>query len=227
MKLRFVLPLLILAGCSSPPKPPTVDESKRRPANQAQSVELQVCRSELQNSRLGLAEAHQATSAQQAYAQRLAAAWDSVRQAAELSTPAPAEQVQLQANGLFVVHFPYGGTTLTGPPASFDAIVEAARHAPLVMLRGRTDAASDAPVETRIARERAMAVRNLLIGSGIPPDRIRATWQPSGDPLADNSAASGRAANRRVEIEIYRALPVALNPTAETPYQRPPSAPLH
>ena len=43
---------LTLGSCSSPPKPPTVDESLKRPANSAVAVELQVCKSELQNTRI-------------------------------------------------------------------------------------------------------------------------------------------------------------------------------
>ena len=44
--------LLVLASCSSPPKPPTVDESQKRPVNSQMAVELQVCRNDLQNTRL-------------------------------------------------------------------------------------------------------------------------------------------------------------------------------
>ena len=48
-----LIPLLLLLGsCGSPPKPPTVDESLKRPANSAMAVDLQVCKSELQNTRI-------------------------------------------------------------------------------------------------------------------------------------------------------------------------------
>ena len=50
--LRLPLPLLALASCGSPPKPPTVDESQRRPVNSQMAVELQVCKNALQNTRL-------------------------------------------------------------------------------------------------------------------------------------------------------------------------------
>ncbi|MDE2296800.1 MAG: OmpA family protein, partial [Burkholderiales bacterium] len=48
----FVPWLLVLASCSSPPKPPTVDESQKRPVNSQTAVELQVCKNDLQNTRL-------------------------------------------------------------------------------------------------------------------------------------------------------------------------------
>jgi hypothetical protein len=52
----FILPwlpwLLMASSCSSPPKPPSVDESRKRPANIAMAVELQACRSDLANTRI-------------------------------------------------------------------------------------------------------------------------------------------------------------------------------
>jgi flagellar motor protein MotB len=52
----------------------------------------------------------------------------------------------------------------------------------------------------------------------VDPSRIRATYQPAGDQVADNASARGRDLNRRVEIELYRALPVALSaPTVVQP----------
>ena len=48
----FVPWLFALASCSSPPKPPTVDESQKRPVNSQMAVELQVCKNDLQNTRL-------------------------------------------------------------------------------------------------------------------------------------------------------------------------------
>ena len=68
--------------------------------------------------------------------------------------------------------------------------------------------------ESRIARERANAVRDYLVGVGVDPARIRATYQPAGDHAADNSSPSGKGMNRRVEIEVYRALPVAVSSSA-------------
>jgi len=57
-------------------------------------------------------------------------------------------------------------------------------------------------------------VRDRLLAAGIEASRIRTTYQPAGDPIADNDTASGRAMNRRVEIEVYRVMPVtrALTP---------------
>ena len=106
------------------------------------------------------------------------------------------------------------GATSVVPADAASALIEDARSAPLVLLRGRTDGATDAPAESRIARERANAVRDYLVGAGVDPARIRTTYQPAGDHAADNSSPSGKGMNRRVEIEVYRALPVAMGSSA-------------
>ena len=90
----------------------------------------------------------------------------------------------------------------------------AARSAPLVLLRGRTDGTTDSTTESRIARERAAAVRDYLVGSGVDATHIRTTYQPAGDHAADNTSPAGQGKNRRVEIEVYRALPVAMAASA-------------
>jgi outer membrane protein OmpA-like peptidoglycan-associated protein len=205
--MRPVLPLipwlLLLSSCSSPPKPPTVDESSRRPANSAMAVELQVCKIDLQNTRILATESGRIAESTAATLERLAA-----RQQALAAIQVP------QANSVFTVRFEFGSTRVVVPADAASALIEDARSAPLVLLRGRTDGATDAPAESRIARERANAVRDYLVGAGVDPARIRATYQPAGDHAADNSSPSGKGMNRRVEIEVYRALPVAMSSSA-------------
>ena len=206
----FVPWLLVLASCSSPPKPPTVDESQKRPVNSQMAVELQVCKNDLQNTRLlatesgRMAEMTAATLANVATRQQMLAA---------MQAPT-GQQPQVQANRVFTVRFDFGSTRVVIPPDVTETLVEDAKASPLVMLRGRTDGGSDAPAESRIARDRAAAVRDYLVAAGVDPARIRATYQPAGDHVAENASAGGRGLNRRVEIELYRALPVALSATA-------------
>ena len=50
--VSWVLMGLLLGSCSSAPKPPTVDESNRRPANSAMAIELQACKSDLHNTQI-------------------------------------------------------------------------------------------------------------------------------------------------------------------------------
>jgi outer membrane protein OmpA-like peptidoglycan-associated protein len=196
--------LLLLASCSSPPKPPTVDESQKRPVNSQIAVELQVCRNDLQNTRILAAESGRLAESTTATLANLAA-----RQQIIAAMQAPADKPP-QANSVFTVRFDFGSTRVTIPADIATPLVADAKAAPLVLLRGRTDGSTDAPVESRIARERAAAVRDYLVAAGVDPARIRATYQPVGDHVADNSSDSGRGLNRRVEIELYRALPVGM-----------------
>ena len=196
--------LLVLASCSSPPKPPTVDESQKRPVNSQMAVELQVCKNDLQNTRLMATESGRVSETTAATLANLAAR----QQILTAMQGAPGQQPK--ANSVFTVRFDFGSTRVVIPTDVAATLVEDAKASPLVMLRGRTDGSSDAPAESRIARDRAAAVRDYLVAAGVDPARIRATYQPAGDHVADNVSAGGRGLNRRVEIELYRALPVAL-----------------
>ena len=192
--------LLLLSSCVSPPKPPGVDESHRRPVNAQLAVELQVCRHDLHDARLAQAAADR-------HAQSLATSVS--KWAAELDAlhGAGARQAPATRNRVYAVRFEFGSTQVELPSGTGAALVAAARSSPLVLLRGRTDGEHDTPVEARIARERAEAVRDYLVVRGVDATHIRVTYQPTGDRVAENLTASGRRMNRRVEIELYRELP--------------------
>ena len=203
----LILLLLVLGSCGSPPKPPTVDESLKRPANSAMAIDLQVCKSDLQNTRILATESSRLAESATATLARVSAQQQAIA-AAQAATPGAAP-----ANSVFTIRFGFGSTRVIVPADAASALVDSARSAPLVLLRGRTDGATDSAAESRIARERAAAVRDYLVGAGVDPARIRATYQPVGDFAADNSSLAGRGMNRRVEIEVYRSLPVAMSVT--------------
>lgn len=193
--------LLLVTSCSSPPKPPTVDESRRRPVNAAMAVELQSCRSDLENTRILAKESvRSAEASSQAMARMV--------QQQQLLVRGIEANAAAQRNLLVPVLFAFGSTQVSVPDADATRIVEEARTAPLVVLRGRTDGTAESPSESAIARQRAAAVEAWLVQSGVDRARIRTTWQPIGDHAADNSTPGGRTLNRRVEIEIYRAAPI-------------------
>lgn len=196
------LPWLLLAtSCGTPPKPPTVDESRRRPVNAAMAVELQACRSELENTRILARESvRSAEAGSQAMARMV--------QQQQLLVRGIGANAAAQRNLLVTVRFAFGSTQVDVPDADAARIAEEARAAPLVVLRGRTDGTAESASESAIARQRAAAVEAWLVRLGVERARIRATWQPVGDHAADNSTPGGRTLNRRVEIEIYRAAPI-------------------
>jgi outer membrane protein OmpA-like peptidoglycan-associated protein len=193
--------LLLVSSCSSPPKPPTVDESRRRPANTTMAVELQSCRNDLENTRiLAMESVRNAEASSHAVARMV--------QQQQLLVRGMEANAAAQRNLLVPVLFAFGSTQVTLPDADATRIVDEAREAPLVVLRGRTDGTAESPGESAVARQRAAAVEAWLVQSGVDRARIRTTWQPIGDHAADNGTAGGRTLNRRVEIEIYRAAPV-------------------
>jgi outer membrane protein OmpA-like peptidoglycan-associated protein len=195
--------LFALASCTSPPKPPGVDESRRHPVNATAAVELQVCNGQLQNTRLEAAESGRAADAAKATVSRLTAT-----RASAACTSRPGAQ----RNVVYSVLFAYGSTKVPSP--ALTGLLTEARTAPLILLSGRTDGAVESSAESRIARERSETVRALLVQAGVDPARIRTTWQPIGDHAADNGSESGRRLNRRVEIEIYRFAPTSAPPDA-------------
>lgn len=199
----FILTLTLLASCTSPPKPPTVNEYRKRPVNTALAVDLQACKNDLQNTRLLASESSRLAQASAA----TLASFSTHQQA--LANLQRRDQMPPLANSIYTVQFEYGSSHVDLALDSAAALIDEARAAPLVLLRGRTDGDADTPAEARIARQRAEAVKAYLVAAGVDPSRIRSTYQPVGDHVAANASAPGRALNRRVEIEVYRAIPVA------------------
>ena len=105
-----VIPLfLLLSSCSSPPKPPTVDESQKHPANAAVAVRLQVCDGELQNSRIAARECARADTDAKSTAIRLAAQ--------QQALAAQALRVAEHRNTVYSILFDFGDTHVVLSPA--------------------------------------------------------------------------------------------------------------
>jgi len=69
-----------------------------------------------------------------------------------------------------------------------------------VTIVGHTDSTGSDAVNEALSRERAAAVRDYLSVRGLRSDRVTVEGHGSREPIADNVAEAGRAANRRVEI---------------------------
>ena len=206
--VSWVLMGLLLGSCSSAPKPPTVIESNRRPANSAMAIELQACRSDLHNTQVAAREMQRTAAFNAANEDRMAALQQAISVVqARLAAPVAGGDTA-EGNRVFTVHFEFGSIQLVVPADVRAALLDQARSAPLIAVRGRTDGVVDSAAQTHIASARAAAVRDYLIGQGVDPGRIRVSHQATGDHVADNQTAAGRARNRRVEIELYRTAPV-------------------
>ncbi len=72
----------------------------------------------------------------------------------------------------------------------------------VILLEGHTDAAGSAEYNLELSRLRAQAVSNYPASLGVDPSCFTIMGYGKDQPIADNSTAAGRAANRRVEIAI-------------------------
>jgi outer membrane protein OmpA-like peptidoglycan-associated protein len=71
-----------------------------------------------------------------------------------------------------------------------------------VIVKGHTDSVGDEQFNQRLSEERSDRVRNFLIAEGVHPSRVTAIGFGESLPLASNATDTGRAQNRRVEVEI-------------------------
>ncbi|EGV27880.1 OmpA/MotB domain protein [Thiorhodococcus drewsii AZ1] len=68
---------------------------------------------------------------------------------------------------------------------------------------GYTDSNASDAYNQDLSERRAMRVRSRLIDLGVPGSQLTAKGYGESQPVADNATASGRAANRRVEIRPF------------------------
>jgi outer membrane protein OmpA-like peptidoglycan-associated protein len=119
--------------------------------------------------------------------------------------------IELQGNP---VNFITGSDRIIGRRSFeiLDALVAVLRaHAELarVDIQGHTDNVGDRAANLDLSARRALAVRRYVIDHGILPDRVESHGLGPDRPISDNGTPDGRAANRRVEVHIVRALPGA------------------
>ena len=87
-------------------------------------------------------------------------------------------------------------------PALAAALRSSARDADSIVIRGYTDSAVADGANQRVAAGRAASAKRWLVANGIDPARIQTRYKGGGSFLADNNTDSGRALNRRVEVEL-------------------------
>ena len=92
-------------------------------------------------------------------------------------------------------------------PESFNSLnklVNLLRENPKVKIEvsGHTDNTGSAATNKTLSKNRALSVRNYLISQGIAGERVEYNGYGFDRPIAPNNTEEGRAANRRVEIEI-------------------------
>ena len=200
---------LLLTACSSPPKPPSVDESTKRPVNAQAAVDLKACQGDLSRatilvSEMALANAMATALTKELPQQGVDKESAAMTGAADSATAHSAADTT--GNLVAVVSFGIGSAAWAVEPADAAALVRRAKDAAVILIRGRTDATGDSLQETALARRRAEAAAEFLQLAGVSKGKLRLTWQGAGDPVA-GLQSEGRPQSRRVEIEFYKSAP--------------------
>lgn len=73
-----------------------------------------------------------------------------------------------------------------------------------IMVEGHTDSTGSDEINMTLSKKRAEAVKDYLVGQGVPSSRIKSDGVGKADPVADNATPEGRANNRRVEIVLEK-----------------------
>lgn len=73
-----------------------------------------------------------------------------------------------------------------------------------IEIQGYTDNIGSEKYNLKLSQQRAETVRNYLIEHGISADRVIAKGYGEANPVATNSTAEGRAANRRIEFKVIK-----------------------
>ena len=73
-----------------------------------------------------------------------------------------------------------------------------------ILVKGYTDALGSHHFNRKLSEFRALVVKSYLVAKGVSPLRIKAIGMADKNPIEPNETITGRAANRRVEIEITK-----------------------
>lgn len=115
--------------------------------------------------------------------------------------------VKQDSGVLMRVFFASGGRSIVRPDDGLARLTKEAKTARLIRITGYTDSLGNASWNSLLAQQRAEAIRNHLIKSGTPPERILVGGRGATDFLAENTSEKGRALNRRVEIQLIQTQP--------------------
>jgi outer membrane protein OmpA-like peptidoglycan-associated protein len=130
------------------------------------------------------------------------------------SLKADLDEIQTTLDGLNATlvrtHFESGSALLALSDGVKEALIEAAREATQVRIRGRADATGLPETNLQLARDRALSVRRLLVEGGIEPKKLHTSFARA-DYIASNETAEGRAQNRRVDVVFVGGSPIHLS----------------
>ncbi len=105
------------------------------------------------------------------------------------------------------VQFETGSAVLT--PQGKDILDQMAAtirklDSPFIQIVGHTDNVGERMKNILLSVDRAQAVKDYLVGKGIPAKDLTVSGQGPDNPVASNETAAGRARNRRIDFRISK-----------------------
>ena len=116
-------------------------------------------------------------------------------------------KTEVLANGQWNINFETGSATISGSTKDLETIYNLLVQAEETKLKviGFTDNVGNPSSNVVLSKGRAQSVVNYLTGRGISQDRFQLVdGKGDANPVGDNSTASGKAKNRRVEITLLK-----------------------
>lgn len=115
----------------------------------------------------------------------------------------PARSYEIVEGGAVVrVFYAYGKTQFSPTDEVSRILLESAKTAKSIEIRGLTDNNKVNNADREIARARAVNAWRWLVARGVDPVVILTRYQSAGNYLVANNTPAGRAMNRRAEIEM-------------------------
>lgn len=114
---------------------------------------------------------------------------------------------QVESPGSFTVYHAFNRIEVL-PDAAFERYIDqllafrADAMDTKLNLTGHTDNIGSEAYNDRLGLSRAQSTRDYLVSKGFPANMIHITSRGESEPAATNETDSGRAQNRRTEIEI-------------------------
>lgn len=179
-------------------EPPKTSPSQATPGPAAQTTDNAPSRTQQNNEKL-LAEIGRIKKELAELKKMLASAEQSNAntQASQTAIVAPAAQAQVD---VVRVSFANNSLSFAPPPQIRTHIIEMAKSAKTVEVRGFTDSLQSSTASEALAKGRAVAAKRFLIRHGVDGRKVRIEYEPAGKFVTENTTVEGKAANRRVEI---------------------------
>jgi outer membrane protein OmpA-like peptidoglycan-associated protein len=179
-----------VAGAGAPPAPTYAAPVTAAPASAApaaQQANDEKLLAEIARIKTELAELKKILAAAE---RPIASAQTPVTPSQETTTDAEVVRVSFADNSLYFA-----------PPREVRIqLVELAKAAKTVEVRGFTDSAQPTPTSEALAKGRAAAAKRFLVRNGVDSRKVRIEFEPAGKFATENLTIEGKAANRRVEI---------------------------